>query len=181
MKKHRADDDPRRQFLWERAAVRGGPWVALSSVCVSHRRPKYLSEENGRRLISNASPAKSADGGRSGVVASAVVSIRRGGPRELADKCDRARSSDGTLPGVTGGSDRKETLKAPKRGIQSFSRSSGTPSPRAGHGLACELLGCAHALVEFVKHPQRGRLGLCWYHARRVEEIGGRPVGRGHA
>lgn len=22
-------------------------------------------------------------------------------------------------------------------------------------------------------HPQRGRLGVCWYHAQYVEEIGG--------
>jgi len=102
-------------------------------------------------------------------------------PVNLRSSMTGGGGSDGTLPGATGGSDRKETLKAPAGGIQSFSRPNGSPSPRAGHGPACELLGCAHALAEFVKHPQRGRLGLCWYHARRVEEIGGYPVGRGHA
>ena len=51
-------------------------------------------------------------------------------------------------------------------------------SDRAGRGPACELLGCGHALSVYVRHPQRGRLGVCWYHALRVQEIGGHPVER---
>jgi hypothetical protein len=161
VRKHRADDDPRRQFLWERAAVGGGPWRALSSVYVSHRRRLGFADSEVRRLDSWVRGSESAGAGRSG----AVFRVLPGRSREWRCKHDRARSSDGTLPGATEGSDRKETLKAPTRGIQPNSS-----------GRDCDVALCFRSVVSLVEHPQRGQLSVCRKHRREILRIGGRVV-----